>query len=98
MRLNMKIENEEILHIADLADLIIEDNEIEQYVLNLEDILNFANIVNNAPVEELDVTVGANEEKNVFRKDDVEIYDDNELLLQNAKSVEQDMFKLPKIL
>ena len=94
----MKVEKEEILHIADLADLIIDDDEINQYVLNLEDILNFANIVNNAPVEELDVTIGANEVKNVFRKDEVERCDDSEQLLKNATSIEQNMFKLPKIL
>lgn len=94
----MKVENEEILHIADLADLILEDDEIEQYVLNLEEILNFANIVNNAPIEELDVTIGSNETKNVFRKDEIEMHSDTEQLLQNAKTIDQNMFKLPKII
>ena len=66
----MKVSKEEILHIANLSDLILEDNEIDTYLLHLQDILNFANIVNNAPVEGLDITVGSNEAKNVFRKDD----------------------------
>ena len=65
----MKVSKEEILHIAKLADLEIKEEEIEKYALNLQDILNFANIVNNAPVDGLDVTIGANEKKNVFRKD-----------------------------
>ena len=55
----MKVSKEEILHIAKLADLEIKEEEIEKYALNLQDILNFANTVNNAPVDGLDVTIGA---------------------------------------
>lgn len=94
----MKVSKEEILHIANLADLNLEENEIEQYLANLEDILNFANIVKNAPVEGLDITIGANEAKNVFRKDKIEVFEDNEALLQNAASKEQNMFKIPKVI
>ena len=94
----MKISKEEILRIAELADLEIEENQIENYMLNLEEILNFANIINNAPIDGLDVTIGANEEKNVFRKDEIKLFKDNEALLQNAPSKEQNMFKIPKVI
>ena len=94
----MQVSKEEILHIANLAYLNLEENEIEKYLINLQDILNFANIVNNAPVEGLDVTIGANEAKNVFRKDEVEIFEDNESLLQNEVSKEKNMFKIPKVI
>ncbi len=94
----MEVSKEEILHIANLAHLEINENEIDDYIGNLQDILNFANIVNNASVENLDITVGANEAKNVFRKDEIEIFEDNESLLQNAVAKEQNMFKIPKVL
>ena len=94
----MKVSKEEILHIANLADLEIKENEVEEYLLNLQDILNFANIVNEAPVENLDITIGANEAKNVFRKDEIKIFEDREALLQNAASKEQNMFKIPKVI
>lgn len=94
----MQISKEEILHIAKLADLELEENEIEKYMLHLQDILNFANIVNNAPVDNLDITIGANEAKNVFRKDEVKIFEDNGALLQNAPVQEQNMFKIPKVI
>ncbi len=94
----MKVSKEEILHIAKLAHLNIEENEIDSYIENLEEILNFANIVNNAPIEGLDITVGANEAKNKFRKDEIVEFKDNEALLQNAISKEQNMFKLPKVI
>ena len=94
----MKVSKEEIKHIADLARLEIDESEIDNYILNLQDILNFANIVNNAPVENLDVTIGANEAKNVFRKDEVEVFEDNEALLANAKEKERNMFKILKVI
>lgn len=94
----MKVSKEEIKHIADLARLEIDESEIDNYILDLQDILNFANIVNNAPVENLDVTIGANEAKNVFRKDEVEVFEDNEALLANAKEKERNMFKIPKVI
>lgn len=94
----MQVSKEEILHIANLADLTLEENEIEKYRENLQEILNFADIVNNANTENLDITIGTNETKNVFRKDEVEIFEDNEALLRNAPSEEQHMFKIPKVL
>lgn len=94
----MKVSKEEILHIANLADLNLEESEVDKYLVNLQDILNFANVVNNAPVNELDITIGANEGKNVFRKDEIKIFEDNQALLQNAPSKEQNMFKIPKVI
>ena len=36
--------------------------------------------------------------KNVFRKDEVKVFEDNEALLQNAPEQENNMFKIPKVL
>ncbi|MCI8699992.1 MAG: Asp-tRNA(Asn)/Glu-tRNA(Gln) amidotransferase subunit GatC [Clostridia bacterium] len=94
----MQVSREEILHIANLAMLNIKEGEIDTYLLNLQDILNFANIVNNAPVEELGITIGANEAKNIFRKDEIKNFSDTELLLLNAPAKEQNMFKIPKVI
>lgn len=94
----MQVSKEEILHIAKLANLNLNDDEIDTYLLHLQDILNFANIVNNAPTEGLDITIGANEAKNVFRKDEIIQFEDNEALLQNAPTKERNMFKIPKVI
>ena len=56
------------------------------------------NIVNSAPVENLDITIGANEAKDVFRKDEVKVFEDNEALMQNAPDKEFNMFRIPKVL
>lgn len=94
----MQVSREEILHIANLAHLNLEENEIDSYILHLQDILGLANRVNNAPVENIDITIGSNEATNVFRKDEIKVFEDYESLLQNAVTKEQNMFKIPKVL
>ena len=94
----MKVSKEEILHIANLAQLTLEEDEIEKYMLHLQDILNFANIVNNAPVEGACATISANENYNVFRKDEIKVFEDNEALMSNAPEKERNMFKIPKVI
>lgn len=94
----MKVSKEEILHIANLANLKLEEEKIDTYLLHLQDILNFANIVNNAPVEGLSETIGANDNCNVFRKDEIVNFEDNKALMANAPEQERNMFKIPKVL
>ena len=94
----MEVSEEELLHIAKLANLELNENEVGKYQIHLQEILNFANIVNNAPVDDLKITIGANEAKNVFRKDEIEVFEDNAALLQNAIAQEQNMFKIPKVI
>lgn len=93
----MNVSKEELLHIADLSDLIIEENEVDEYLKNLQEILEFANAINSVQTDDLDITIGANEAKNVFRKDEVKEFDNIEGLLQNAPSLELNMFKIPKV-
>ena len=66
----MKVSKEEIMHIANLADLNLKEEEIGKYILNLQDILGFANIVNNAPIDGVEESIGALESSNAFRKDE----------------------------
>ena len=94
----MKVSKEELLHIADLADLNIKDEEVDNYLENLQNILNFADVINNAKTEGLEETIGANENCNVFRKDEVKNFENKEGLRQNAPEKERNMYKIPKVL
>lgn len=94
----MEVTKSELLHIANLADLTIKEEEIDNYLFNLKDILNFANVVNKAPVDNLKETIGSNTNYNVFRKDEIVEFKDKEALLENAPEKEQNMFKIPKVL
>mgnify|MGYP000675866682 FL=1 len=94
----MKVSREELLHIAKLADLKLKEEETEKYLENLQEILNFADVINNADVSNLDITIGTYENKNVFRKDEVKEFGNLDALLQNAPEKEQNMFKIPKVI
>jgi len=94
----MQVSKEQLLHIANLSCLNLKEEEINSYLENLQEILTFAQKVNSVPTEGLDETIGANDNYNVFRKDEVRNFEDTELLLQNAPSKERGMFKIPKVI
>ena len=94
----MKISKEELLHIAKLSDLEIKENEIDEYLKNLEDILNYTEIIDKIDVSKLDETIGATEDYNVFRKDEVKQFDNIDQMMENGPEVDRNMFKIPKVL
>lgn len=94
----MQVSKEQLLHIAKLSCLNLKDEEVDKYLENLQEILTFAEKVGSVPTDGLDETIGANDNYNVFRKDEVHNFENTELLLQNAPSKERGMFKIPKVI
>lgn len=93
-----KVSKEELLHIANLADLNIADDEVDKYLKNLDDILNYVEVIQKAPIDDLSETFMANESANVFRKDEVIDFDNKEGIMNNAPELENNMFKIPKVI
>ena len=94
----MQVEKEDVLHIAKLACLKLKEEEIEEYRKNLQDILNFANIVNGVNTENMSETIGSTSNVNVFREDEVKTFEDEAALLQNAPEKQNNMFSIPKVI
>lgn len=94
----MKVSKEELLHIANLSDLKIKEDEIDKYLNNLQDILNYTEVLNGVNLEDCEETIGANNNANVFRKDEIKEFDDIKGLMQNAPEEERNMFKIPKVI
>lgn len=94
----MAISKEEVIHIAKLADLNLSEDEIEKYTKDMQEILEFANRINNVDTSEMAETIAANEKSNVFRKDEVVKFENREVLLSNAPSQDEGMFRIPKVL
>ena len=94
----MKVSKEEIIHMAKLASLNLSEAEIEKYTNDMQDILSFANTIENVNTDGIDESVAATENYNVFRKDEVKEFGNRELLLQNAPSSDNGMFHLPKVI
>jgi aspartyl-tRNA(Asn)/glutamyl-tRNA(Gln) amidotransferase subunit C len=94
----MSISKEEIIHIAKLASLNLSDEEIEKYTNDMQEILEFANTVNNVNTDEIKETVGINGAYNVFRKDEIKQTVSKEELLKNAPSQDEGMFRIPRVI
>ena len=94
----MAISKEEIIHIAKLASLNLTEAEIEGYAKDLTEILDFANMINSVNTDEVNETIAANENYNMFRKDEIKQTIEREALLQNAPSKDEGMFRIPKVI
>jgi aspartyl-tRNA(Asn)/glutamyl-tRNA(Gln) amidotransferase subunit C len=94
----MAISKEEIIHIAKLASLNLSDEEIDRYTNDMQEILEFANTVNEVSTENISETIGTNGIYNVFRKDEIKQSISKEELLKNAPSQDEGMFRIPKVI
>lgn len=92
----MNVSEEELLHIAKLANIKLQEEKVDNHLLNLQNILNFTDTLNKAPIEGLKETIGAQDKYNCFRKDEVKQFEDREALIRNAPEQEDNMFKIPK--
>ena len=92
------VSKEELLHIAKLANLNIKEEELDKYLANLQDILNWVNIVNQVDTSNISETIGSTDNVNIFREDEIREFEDKELLLQNAPEKENNMFNIPKVI
>lgn len=94
----MPVSKEEIIHIAKLAHLNLTDIEIEKYTRDMQEILEFANMINNVDTSDISETIALNIECNIFRKDEIVQFENREKLLKNAPEQENGMFKIPKVI
>lgn len=92
------INKDEIIHIAKLAMLNLSDKEIDSYTKNMQEILNYAEIINKIDTSNIDETIGVAEQKNIFRKDEIVEFKTRDDLLQNAPSQDEGMFQIPKVI
>ena len=92
------ITRDEIVHIAKLAMLNLTEQEIDNYTKDMQEILAYAEMINKIDTSATDETIGATEQKNKFRKDEVMECKTREDLLQNAPSQDEGMFQIPKVI
>lgn len=93
----MEITKKDIEHIADLSMLSLSEAEIDRYTKDMQDIVSFAEQVNEVDTEGVDISAFALDTYNVFRKDKVKTSLDRELLLQNAPSSNGEAYALPSM-
>lgn len=92
------ISKDEIIHIAKLAMLNLSDEEIARYTSDMQEILGYAEMINNLDTSDINETIAATEQANVFRKDEIKEFKTRDELLQNAPSQDEGMFRIPKVI
>lgn len=93
------ITENEIVHIGKLARLNLTEQEIKRYTSDMQEIIGYAEMINNLDTSEIDETIGVVEQKNVFRKDEIKNFGaSKEELLSNAPSQDEGMFRIPKVI
>ena len=92
------VNREEVKHIADLSMLNLSDEEITMYTTNMQDIVEFANQINELDTEGIEESAFALDTYNVFRKDEVRESFDREELLKNAPSSNGEAYSLPSMM
>ncbi len=92
------VSKEELLHIAELSDLKIDESEIDKYQKNLDDILEYTKVISKIDSDNLEETIGANDNFNAFRKDEIVDFENKEGIIKNAPSFEREMFNLPSVI
>lgn len=93
----MEITKKDIEHIANLSNLNLSDEEIENYTKDMQNIVEFAEQINDVDTENVDISAFALDTYNVFRKDEVKDSLDRDLLLQNAPSTNGTAYQLPSM-
>lgn len=92
------INREEVKHIADLSMLNLSEEEITMYTTNMQDIVGFANQINELDTEGIEESAFALDTYNVFRKDEVRESFDRDELLKNAPSSNGEAYSLPSMM
>ena len=93
----MKISEEEVKHIAGLARLKFNDEEVQKLTKDLGSIVEFAETLNEINVEGITPTAHILDIKNVFRKDELKESYNREELLKNAPSKDAGCISVPKV-
>lgn len=94
----MGISEEEVLHVAGLAKLELDSDEVESFKDEFNKILGMVEEMNEVETDNVEIMTYGNRNHNVMRKDVADGAMDREDLFKNAKSGEDGFIKVPAIL
>ncbi len=89
---------EEIKHIAELAKLSFDENEIKQFEAQFSQIIEYISIIESLQLEGIEETTNLYGWKNAFRHDITKPSISKDDALSNAPKHNEVFFKVPKML
>ncbi|GBC62877.1 Asp-tRNA(Asn)/Glu-tRNA(Gln) amidotransferase Gat CAB subunit C [Desulfonema ishimotonii] len=93
----MKITRDEVLHVANLARLEMDDASVDRFSEQISTILEYMDTLNQVDTEGIRPTSHAIALTNAFREDEPTGHLDREAALANAPEKEDGTFIVPKI-
>ena len=93
----MKISKQEVLHVADLARLDLDEELIDRFAGQIGEILEYVDKLNKIDTQGITPTSHAIFLSNAFRDDEERPHLDNDVALANAPEKEDGDFIVPKV-
>ncbi|MGB9679109.1 MAG: Asp-tRNA(Asn)/Glu-tRNA(Gln) amidotransferase subunit GatC [Thermoanaerobacteraceae bacterium] len=94
----MAITKKETEHVAKLARLKFSDEELDEFSVQLDKIIQYVDKLNEIVTENIEPTAHIVPIHNVLREDEVKPSMDREKILMNAPYKENGCFKVPKVI
>lgn len=94
----MRITRDDVAHLARLARLAVTDAELDQFAGQLEVILSSVSRVAEVAASDISPTSHVVALENVYRRDEVRLSLPRTQVLAGAPAVEDDKFRVPRIL
>jgi aspartyl-tRNA(Asn)/glutamyl-tRNA(Gln) amidotransferase subunit C len=94
----MKITEDEVLYVADLARLDLDEAAIDKFAGQIGTILDYVDKLNEVDTEGIRPTSHAISLTNAFREDEQKEHLDRDKVLENAPEKEEGSFIVPKII
>ena len=95
----MEIKREDIIHLADLSNFSLSDNEIDKLSGDLKNIIGYISELDQLDTENIEPTYQVFEMENVWREDEILPQDaSREQLLALTVEEKNNQIKVPKVL
>jgi aspartyl-tRNA(Asn)/glutamyl-tRNA(Gln) amidotransferase subunit C len=95
----MSITREDVLHLAELSSISLDESQIEPLIKDLDNIVNYFSQLDELNTENVEPTYQCFDMQNVWREDNiVEFEAKRDDLLALTKETEDNQIKVPKVL
>ncbi|AKP68089.1 Asp-tRNA(Asn)/Glu-tRNA(Gln) amidotransferase subunit GatC [Companilactobacillus ginsenosidimutans] len=91
------ISKDEILHVAELANLKFKDDEVDSFVDQLDKIVSMASNLSTVDTDGIEPTYHMGDTSTVFRADEGVHTQTREQMLENVPEVQDNLIKVPTI-
>ncbi|QQK79338.1 Asp-tRNA(Asn)/Glu-tRNA(Gln) amidotransferase subunit GatC [Salicibibacter cibi] len=93
-----EITKEQVKHVADLARLTFSDDDLETFAKQMDDVIQYAERLNELDTEDVVPTTHVMDVRNVLREDEVRPSMKREDVLKNAPASKDGQFEVPSVL